>query len=63
MYKIIIRQKNFYIKNKEYKKAIKIDIDMDKIISKKEIYKVNDETIKKIFNKNINDKNFGFKYN
>ena len=56
-------QKDFYIKNKEYKKAIKIDIDMDKIITKKEIYKVNDETIKQLFNKSSNDKIFGFKYN
>lgn len=56
-------QKNSYIQNKEYKKAIKIDIDIEKIISKKIIYKVNDETIKKMFNINVNNKNFGFKYN
>ena len=36
---------------------------MDKIITKKEIYKVNDETIKQLFNKSSNDKIFGFKYN
>ena len=56
-------KKNNYLKNKEFKKAIKVNVDMEKLISKKVTYKVSDETIKNLFGSNIHEKVFGFKYN
>ena len=56
-------KKDTYLKNKEFKKAIKVNVDMEKLISKKVTYKVSDETIKNLFGSNIHEKVFGFKYN
>lgn len=56
-------KKDTYLKNKEFKKAIKVNVDMEKLISKKITYKVSDETIKNLFGSNIHEKVFGFKYN
>lgn len=56
-------QKELYLKNKNYKQAININIDIKKIKSKKVIYKVKNDTIKQLFNNDNTNKNFGFKFN
>lgn len=56
-------RKELYLKNKNYKQAININIDIKKIKSKKVIYKVKNDTIRQLFNNDNTNKNFGFKFN
>ncbi len=56
-------EKSNYLKNKDFKKAMKVNIDIDKLITKRNVIKVKNNTINDIF-KNKNHKNsLGFKYN
>lgn len=55
--------KNLCLKNKEYDKAIKVNLNIKKLLSKKSIYKVDDNTISNYFTQKNQSKSFGFKYN
>ena len=55
--------KIFYLKNKEFDKAIKINSNIKKLLNKNSIYKVDNNTISNYFTQKNQSRSFGFKYN